>query len=480
MTYKPARHLAGKFPFKHILEFLQNSSFVISKESSTEKSFINVRFLPANWQVDNDNREKNLFCRNPILFSFMIKKNIFYFASLILITAMLNGCASSGRITRKENKLASDNSELVKILLDNNYLEISFLVQSPVMLMKENVPTAIVKSGNRLRFYKDGNNLKLTVQDKTFEGKYFQLKSENDEKAVKYKGKSYAGIIKIICSGNSVDMINQVPLETYLKGVVAAEMPVGKGDAYFQALKAFAICARTYTITKLGKGNLFDVYLDTRDQVYDGLSREKALANRAVDDTRNMILTYDDKPAVVFYHASCGGHTANVEDVFPGKNEPYLQGVNDGDPPNCSIAPHFNWEEKYSDDKFLQRLKTSGYLERGEYTLQNVEVGKRNSSGRVAELLVTVRSSDDQSKNIIIYGNKIRAAIRKADDSDILRSTMFDVNFDGTNVTINGKGNGHGVGLCQWGAIYQSTQGKNYKDILSFYFPGTSVRAMND
>jgi stage II sporulation protein D len=94
--------------------------------------------------------------------------------------------------------------------------------------------------------------------------------------------------------------------------------------------------------------------------------------------------------------------------------------------------------------------------------------------------LVNVLSSDGQSKTIAIQGNKIRAAIRKADDSNILQSTMFDVNFNGSNIVITGKGNGHGVGLCQWGAIYQSTQGKNFKDILSFYFPGTEIKEIND
>ncbi|MHB8580749.1 MAG: SpoIID/LytB domain-containing protein [Ignavibacteriaceae bacterium] len=410
----------------------------------------------------------------------MIKNKFAAFTILILTAVYLFGCASSGRLSRKENSSNSFTGNLIKVLLNNGRQEISFIVQSPVVLFRDETPVALIKNGNRLKFFQVGNSLKLIIQSKTFNGEYFILKPEGNENAIKYNGIRYAGNIKITPGENSINIINQVPLEIYLKGVIAAEMPMGKGDSYFQALKAFAVCARTYVISKFGKGNLFDIYLDTRDQVYGGLSSEKLLGNKAVDETRNMILTYEGKPAVIFYSSSCGGHTANVQEVFSGNDEPYLRGVQDGDPPNCVISPNFNWEEKYSAKKFIQRLEISGYLERGNYTLKNVEVGKRSSSGRVAELLVNVLSRDGQSKIITIEGNKIRAAIRKADDSNILQSTMFDVNFDGSTIVFTGKGNGHGVGLCQWGAIYQSTQGKNFKDILSFYFPGTEIKEIND
>ncbi len=410
----------------------------------------------------------------------MKKNKLAAFAILILTAVYLTGCASSGRISQKENKPNSFAGNLIKVLLNNRRREISFIVQSPVVLFKDETPVALIKTGNQLKFYQEGNGLELIIQNKTFTGEYFILKPDGNGNAIKYNGVRYAGNLKITPGENSVNVINQVPLEIYLKGVIAAEMPMGKGDSYFQALKAFAVCARTYAISKLGKGHLFDIYLDTRDQVYGGLSSEKLLGNKAVDETRNMILTYEGEPAVIFYSSSCGGRTANVKEVFPGNDEPYLRGVNDGDPPNCSISPNFNWEEKYSANKFIQRMKNSGYLDGGDYTLKNVDVGKRSSSGRVAELLVNVLSSDGQSKTIAIQGNKIRAAIRKADDSNILQSTMFDVNFNGSNIVITGKGNGHGVGLCQWGAIYQSTQGKNFKDILSFYFPGTEIKEIND
>ena len=413
----------------------------------------------------------------------MQKKNLSAISFLILTALYITGCASSSRFSSNEGKSTLTNQftgNLIKVLLNDTRRELSFNIESSVILCENEKPIALIKAGNRLNFFSTGNGIELKIQRRIFNAEYFILKPDNNEEGIKYNGARYGGLIKIMGGDNNVNVINQVPLELYLKGVIAREMPMGKGDSYFQALKAFAVCARTYAISKMGKGHLFDIYLDTRDQVYGGLSSEKLLGNKAVDETRNMILTYDGEMAVIFYSSSCGGHTANVKEVFPGNDEPYLRGVKDGDPPNCSISPNFNWEEKYSANKFIQRMKNSGYLDGGDYTLKNVEVGKRSSSGRVAELLVTVLSSDGQSKIIAIQGNKIRAAIRKADDINILQSTMFDVNFNGSNIVITGKGNGHVVGLCQWGAIYQSTQGKNFKDILSFYFPGTEIKEIND
>ncbi len=413
-----------------------------------------------------------------------MKRYIVNISGLILFIFFISGCAAN-RYTNKNNYVRSEknfteNANLIRVLLKNENENISYVVRAPIILYDENSPVAEVDAGNRLDFYKEGNGLALNIRSRNFAGKFFLLKPAKNSNSLEYNGKKYAGILKVVLSENNINVINQVSLEDYLKGVLPAEMPIGKGDEYFEALKAFAICARTYAVTKLNSLNSFDVYLDTRDQVYDGINRETEISNRAVDETKNMILTYDGRPATVFYHASCGGHTADVKDVFPGNDEPYLKGVQDGDPPNCAIAPNFKWTENYSSEKFINRLRASGYLNNGNYTLQNVSVESRNSSGRVENLLVSLKSIEGDTKNITITGNKIRSVIRTSDNREILRSTMFEINFNGSDVIINGVGNGHGVGLCQWGAIYQSTQGKNYMQILSFYFPGTQIGKIND
>ncbi len=402
---------------------------------------------------------------------------MFKFLFLSAFSLLIAGCSSSRRFSNRIKNYVPSNSAPINVLLSD--YNSSITIESPVILYEEERAVALVKDGNRLNFSVDGSSMNLNIAGKEFNAAFFELKPAEDEKTISYKGRKYFGILKIISDGNTIRVINRLPLEDYLKGVVPAEMPMGRGESYFQALKAFAICARTYAIDRMKDNNsLFDVYVDTRDQVYGGAGYERELANRAVDETAGMILTYNGSPAIVYYHSSCGGHTEDAEKVF-GVNVPYLKGVNDGDPPNCSIAPNFEWTEKYPEQVFVERLISAGLISSGIYSLQNIKVESRDNSGRVSELLVSLSNNNGDDKEVHISGGSIRSAIKTASGKSLLRSTMFDVYMNSEKtVIINGKGYGHGVGLCQWGAINQSINGRDYKQILSFYFPGTEVSTL--
>ena len=392
----------------------------------------------------------------------------------LAILLFLSGCSSSRRFINKTRTFIPSNSVPINVLLSD--YNSSFTIENPVILYRNDKAIALVKDGNRLNFNAGGSGLNLEIAGKEFSAGYFELKPAEGENTVSYRGKKYFGVLKIIPDGIRIRIINRLPLEDYLKGVVPAEMPIGKGDSYFQALKAFAICARTYAVDRMKNNNsLFDVYVDTRDQVYGGADYEHELSDKAVDETAGMILTYDGSPAIVYYSSSCGGHTEDAANVF-GVNVPYLKGVEDGDPPNCSVAPNFFWTEKYPERIFIDRLISSGLLRSGNYSLQNVQVESRDESGRVSELLISLSNNNGDDKEVRIEGNRIRSVIKTANGNDILRSTMFDVSMNSDKtVAITGKGYGHGVGLCQWGAIDQSIKGRDYKQILSFYFPGTEI-----
>ena len=406
----------------------------------------------------------------------LLSLNIFILSLVIII---ITGCSSGSRYAKKENASIPSKAIPIRVLISDNGNNLNYFVESPVVLFNDEKEIAIIKNGNILTFSPNGRSVNLSISDKTFESKYFELKSQTTDKSISFDGKKYNGLLKIISDGGNVKVINRISMEDYLKGVVPAEMPTGSGDSYFQALKAFAICARTYAVMKMGNGNaLFDVYLDTRDQVYNGTNVENPLSDKAVDETKNLILTYDGKSATVFYSAACGGHTENAGNVFAGKEEPYLKGVKDGDPPNCSIEPGFNWQEKYTAKTIVDRLKSAGYISSENYILKDIEVISRFESGRVNILQITLNKISGGEKIIKLIGNNIRSIIRTADNKHILRSTMFNISFNNGEVIIEGKGNGHGVGLCQWGAIRQSIEGKNYKQILSFYFPGTDIQEL--
>ena len=408
----------------------------------------------------------------------MKKYSSFYYI-LITIAFIITGCSSSPRFTsRGDNNFGGSSTDInaIRVLMDNPSSYFTWTIESAVNVSIDNKPAAIVNPGNEVELSPDGDNVNMKISGRSFSGKVINFSPR--ENLIRFKGHSYRGTIKVFADNNLISVVNSLSLEDYLKGVLPLEMPTGNNNENYEALKAFAICARTYSLNKLSENKTtFDVYIDTRDQVYGGVESEKEITNRAVDETRDLILTYNGQPAVTYYSAACGGHTENVKDVFPtnGKDLPYLSGVKDGDEPYCSIAPKFNWVEEYTEQTFLSRLKAAGQIDNINYEIDDIQVASRFESGRVNELDITLKSADGDDKIVSLYGNNIRSVIRNANNSGILRSNLFDISMDDGIVTITGKGNGHGVGLCQWGSIYLSRIGWNYKDILSHYFPGTQI-----
>lgn len=405
---------------------------------------------------------------------------ILYF---IIIAFLISGCSSSSRFTsRNDNSSVTGSaaeSSQIRVLMNEPSYFFTWTVESPVIVSADNRTVAVINIGNKIEFVPDGSDVNLHISDNKFSGKIISLSPKDSDK-IKFNGRYYRGAIKFFADNNLLSIVNSLPLEDYLKGVLPLEMPSGKGNENFEALKAFAICARTYALNKLKENKTtFDIYIDTRDQVYGGVEIEKDITNKAVDDTRGLILTYNGQPALTFYSAACGGHTENVKNVFASERAdvPYLAGVKDGDEPYCSIAPRFQWQEKYTQDVFISRLQSAGLIDNTDYRIENIEAASRFESGRVNELRITLKSGNGDDKTVSVYGNNIRSVIRTADNKNILRSNLFNISTDENGeVTINGIGYGHGVGLCQWGSIYLSREGWSYQKILSHYFPGTDIQ----
>jgi stage II sporulation protein D len=357
----------------------------------------------------------------------------------------------------------------------------SLVIQSPVYLYDQESKIALIKTGNTINCFDDYGKTRFSIDGESFNGEKFYLISAEGDEIVKINGKRYRGKIQISSSNNSIDIINVLNMEDYVKGVLALEMPVGKNGENFEALKALAVCVRTYAVQKMKDGKLyFDIYADTRDQVYGGLDAEKPISNMAVDETKNIILKHHDNPALVYYHSTCGGQTEASQNVFTKENVPYLAGIKDGSDPYCKISPRFEWTETYSKELIINRLKSYSILDNQNYSLEDISIKSRFDSGRVNELEITVVSESEKKKSIIIKGNEIRSILRTADGKNILWSTLFDLSLSSNNIELFGKGFGHGVGLCQWGAIALSRKGWNYEDILNHYYPGTKAEKMND
>ena len=406
----------------------------------------------------------------------------FFLFSCIVLLLFASGCSGSKESYDRNSGNANAEGEIIRVLLDEEPNGYSFVNESPLYLRDGTSDLAMINTGNTISVANLNDGTEIKIADRSFKGKDLQLVPGSSEVPVTYKGKSYSGTLNIVSEGSGIKIINSLSVEQYLKGVIPREMPSGKGNEYYEALKAFTICARTYTFSKINENKKsFDVFADTRDQVYGGRGIEKEMINDIVDETRGLILTYDDKPAMTFYHSTCGGYTEDASNVFPKIDVPYLKGVKDGDEPYCSVSPKYTWTESYNEKAFVERLVSAGYLDNAGYSIDNITVNSTFKSGRINELQIGLKDIFDKSRTVKLYGNNIRYVIRTANNKSILESNNFTVSITGNReVVLNGKGYGHGVGLCQWGALEQSVEGKSYEEILSFYYPGTKIESYND
>jgi stage II sporulation protein D len=300
-------------------------------------------------------------------------------------------------------------------------------------------------------------------------------------------GRPYRGLLEVAAPTDtgSLLVLNLVYLEDYLKGVIPAE--IGRlGVDEMEALKAQAVAARTYCLTRLGRyaDRGYDLEATVADQVYSGVQAETQLANRAVELTTEEVMAHRGRLIKAYYHANSGGKTESVERVWDKPKQDYLIPVDDSD--FCSWAENYQWRESWTKDALQINLQsffaTSVNQSNGRFgEVVNLRIRKRSASGRV-EILDVVTDWGTYS----VCRDKIRWALRKGSDStSILPSTCFDLeikrNGDGSleQVIARGRGNGHGVGMCQIGAIGMARRGYSYQDILAFYYSGVELTRWN-
>lgn len=253
--------------------------------------------------------------------------------------------------------------------------------------------------------------------------------------------------------------VNTLSLEKYLYGVVSCEIGMAKENE-IEAIKAQALAARSYSITLLGKRNDFDIYGSyLYDQEYKGASREYKLSIQAVDATRGEIMQYQNKPILAQYHACCGGRTADG-------TYPYLQSVIDArhhsksHKPYCQDSPHYQWSTLLSRKAFQDTLlKLAGISYKFDF-IPKLQIN--NKTKRVQSLKFST------NKNLTLTGETIKKALN-------LKSTFFTLQIDKDTIQINGFGWGHGIGLCQYGALTMARLKKSYHDILKHYYTNIKI-----
>ncbi len=265
-------------------------------------------------------------------------------------------------------------------------------------------------------------------------------------------GVRYLGNIEIWKGERGLYLINEVPLEDYVRSVVLSEVADGWE---MEALKAQAVIVRTYAVRYIqkGSGRLYHLTSSTLHQLYRGDNSDSRVTY-AVSQTAGEILTYEGEPIEAFYHSTCGGRTELPEEVF-GKAYPYLKSVSS----DCSLSSYWIWQRRLGRAEIEKALGLTG--------LREIRISGYTKTGRAKELTFVT----DKGTETVLAKDLRRILGWKR-----LPSTWFTVRKSGDTFVFDGKGYGHGVGLCQWGAQQMAKEGRSYREILSFYYPGTVIK----
>ena len=326
----------------------------------------------------------------------------------------------------------------------------------------------------------------------------------------KSRSRSYRGRMEFVMTGNALTIVNELPIDYYLYGVVPSEM---SASSPLDALKAQAVLARTNVYSNIGnkyKGKPYALFNDVYSQVYSGKGREDKRSNRAVDETSGKILTYNGRPVEAVFHASCGGFLETNSMIWSGKAKPYLQAhpdmplyvtgykdlsnenvfrkwIDSGPNAYCNMSKrnfpkslsyakkYFRWQKKFSRrdlEKVIKRktgkdigvLKSISILKRGKSGKARVVkvIGTKCNVNIVKELNIRKKLSQRPLYSANFYVEK-----RKVNRNGIAEEFVF-----------HGAGFGHGAGMCQIGAVGMALDGFKYQDIIRFYFPGTKLSVL--
>jgi len=367
---------------------------------------------------------------------------------VIIVLLVVIGCAPSPEYLAKTGK---------RIGLDNDYIRVLLLKDQVKVIIETTSKTKVVQLSNNTILY-NGNPKRLEFFiHKLPEAVQF----ETWDNVIIVNGIQVRGMIQLLPVVGKIQVVNVLKMNEYLYGVLPSEIMPGWP---IEALKAQAVAARTYAYYHIMKNNstYYDLDASTNFQVYRGMVSETDTTNKAVDSTSGIIMVYNSIPILAYFHSTCGGRTADDRFVWKGEDLPYLTSVNCS---YCKNSPVYSWQVNISLDEIyealLKKYKTVGQI-------QAITLGREDN--RVSNIKI------EHANGIIrMTGNDFRMMF----EAKKIKSLYFEAKQTRNGLILNGHGWGHGVGMCQWGAKEMAGLGKNFYDILRFYYRGISVVSIN-
>ena len=278
-------------------------------------------------------------------------------------------------------------------------------------------------------------------------------------------------VLKIRMGDRQGDRVVRVQLEDYVYGVVMGEswVPNEKPDVRREMFKLQAIVARTYAVSNLWRHAKegFHLCATTHCQVYRPANAGARMARAAVTETRGHLVvdSRTAEPVQTLFHSSCGGHTSSAEAVWGGRRSPHLRPIKDS---FCTRQPHVDWRFDIDRSRLGDALNKDRRTKIGGL-VKSIEIVKRDAAGRVMLARITGKRTVDVS------GVHLRQILTRAFGVRSIKSTRMNVTEKGGTFIFHGAGFGHGVGLCQNGALVQARQGRTASDIVHFYYANVRI-----
>ena len=377
-----------------------------------------------------------------------MKKNV----TLVLILSAALGLAAA---LAAINKDASKLPELVRVAIVRDSRELDLSIHGSYRL-RDMTSYDVVGKGfylidSKVRLLDRGILIGLDV----YSSKRLTIEPSRDASII-IDGRPFRGEITFIRTpDNRITVVDNINVEDYIKGVLYHEV---SHHWPMEALKAQAVAARTYALYSINPaGKPYDVTNDIYSQVYGGRDSERYRTDLAVDYTRGQVLTYNNQIIPAYFHATCGGMTEDAWELWHLPDIPPLRSV------PCSFcvnSPHMHWKKNFKLRDIQDALNLHGYKVSG---IKDISIVDRDRSERIEHLKITQKNGDE----LIIKGKDFRDLM----GPNVLLSNNYEIAMQGYYVNVIGKGWGHGVGMCQWGALGMAKQQFNYRQILTYYYP---------
>ena len=346
----------------------------------------------------------------------------------------------------------------VRVLLDT----IDIPIKNPVIITTNGTSVRIV--ADKKKPVSIGNAVSVAVKRGSLllQGKKYPASVELiPDDTISYAGKTYHGTLQLLVQDDGLMIINKVPLEQYICSVLKTESWPGWP---LEVNKVFAVTSRTYAMHMTAEAQRvrrpYDVHNTKKHQTYSGVHDTKILQD-AVDQTKGMILTYQGKPILAMFDSCCGGviparmHDVNFDDA------PYLARTYPCT--HCKTCWIFNWKSKLTATELAERLFKD---ERKKPKIRSLRITKKDPAGLIHEVEIHA------GKKKRMTGKQLYTALHE------VKSFAYTVKQEKDTFHFQGRGYGHHIGLCQWGAREMVRSGWNYKRILQFYYPGTQLVRM--